>query len=167
MNSPKQDSRNEWLLASDEELLRHCRIEACKASGPGGQHVNKTSSAIRLVHLPSGLSASSSESRSQHENRLKSLRKLRLAIALNSRSQQAFRLADEDMELSPKNKRYHLWIAAIFDQLELSGFQSAPAAAALGFSTSRLNRLLARDAKIWQAFNCQRQRHGLPPLSKH
>lgn len=45
------------------------RYEAIKASGPGGQHVNKTSSAIRATHLPTGLSTLAQEERSQLMNR--------------------------------------------------------------------------------------------------
>lgn len=40
-----------------------------KASGPGGQHRNKTASAVRLTHLPTGLSVTATEDRSQHVNR--------------------------------------------------------------------------------------------------
>jgi peptide chain release factor len=57
---------------SAEEL----QIEAMRSSGPGGQHVNKTSSAIRITHLPSGLSAIAREERSQHRNRKLALARL-------------------------------------------------------------------------------------------
>jgi peptide chain release factor 2 len=45
------------------------RIDAYRASGPGGQNVNKVSSAIRITHLPTGMVAQSQNSRSQHDNR--------------------------------------------------------------------------------------------------
>jgi protein subunit release factor B len=74
------------LPESDEELLRECEVETFRASGPGGQHVNKTESAVRLRHLPSGLVATSRESRSQHQNKAACLRKLRAEAArLNHR----------------------------------------------------------------------------------
>ena len=72
--------RNDWLAASDELLLRECRLEFRKASGNGGQKVNKTSSAVRLSHEPSGLVVTSAESRSQHENRRHALKALRMNI---------------------------------------------------------------------------------------
>lgn len=48
---------------------RDLRFETMRASGPGGQHVNRTESAVRVTHLPTGLQAAASEERSQHRNR--------------------------------------------------------------------------------------------------
>jgi protein subunit release factor B len=65
------------LPESDEDLLRECEVETFRSSGPGGQHVNKTESAVRLRHLPSGVVVTSREERSQHRNKAICLEKLR------------------------------------------------------------------------------------------
>jgi protein subunit release factor B len=73
------------FLADDAHLLAQCAIDTYRASGPGGQKRNKTSSAVRLRHLPSELIVIAEESRSQHENKAKALRRLRQAFMLKLR----------------------------------------------------------------------------------
>lgn len=68
------------LPESDGDLLRECEVETFRSSGPGGQHVNKTESAVRLRHLPSGLVVTSQQERSQYRNKSICLRKLREKI---------------------------------------------------------------------------------------
>lgn len=65
------------LPEADEDLLRECEVETFRSSGPGGQHVNKTESGVRLRHLPSGLVVTSQQERSQHRNKALCLQKLR------------------------------------------------------------------------------------------
>ena len=68
------------LPDSDEGLLRECEVDTFRSSGPGGQHVNKTETAVRLTHLPSGVVVTSRELRSQHQNKASCLKKLRKKI---------------------------------------------------------------------------------------
>lgn len=74
------------LPESDTDLLRECEVDTFRSSGPGGQHVNKTESAVRLRHLPSGAVVTSQQERSQHRNKSLCLQKLREKVAkLNHR----------------------------------------------------------------------------------
>src|SRR5271170_7226973 len=74
-----------WTVLTDEQLLAQCEVDTYRASGPGGQKRNKTSSAVRMRHPPSGLIVIAEESRSQHENRAKALKRLRQAFFLKIR----------------------------------------------------------------------------------
>lgn len=71
------------------------QIDTYRASGAGGQHVNKTSSAIRITHLPSGVVVTCQDQRSQHKNRDKAMRHLRSILLEEERSRQAADIASE------------------------------------------------------------------------
>lgn len=57
-------------------LEQEVEVETYRASGPGGQHRNVTDSAVRLLHRPSGVRVSATESRSQHQNREQAFQRL-------------------------------------------------------------------------------------------
>src|SRR6185436_18709046 len=75
-----------------ERLERDCDLEFFVAGGPGGQHRNKTSSAVRLTHRPTGIVVVASERRSQHQNRAEALERL------------AWRLAERARKRKPRKK---------------------------------------------------------------
>ena len=62
---------------SDEVLLAQCRVETFRAGGPGGQHQNKTETAVRIVHLATGISSVARDERSQLRNRHLAISRLR------------------------------------------------------------------------------------------
>ena len=68
------------LAQDDEALLRDCEVSTFIGGGPGGQHRNKTASAVRLVHLPTGVTVTATERRSQLRNRGAALERLRAVL---------------------------------------------------------------------------------------
>src|SRR5205823_7673499 len=79
--------RATWSRLTEDQLLARCAVDTYRASGPSGQKRNKTSSAVRLRHAPTGLTVIAEESRSQHENKAKALRRLSHALFLHLRDE--------------------------------------------------------------------------------
>lgn len=69
------------------------KMEVFRASGAGGQHINKTSSAVRLIHIPTGIVVACQEERSQLQNKNKAMQMLKTKLYLREKEEQEARLA--------------------------------------------------------------------------
>jgi len=172
-------SRIDWTTLNDAQLLAQCEVDTYRASGPGGQKRNKTSSAVRIRHLPSGLIVIAEESRSQHENRVKALKRLRQAFylklrevisteGLSSISQRtelaSVRSLSGKLEVGRRDERFWPVVGLVLDVLEATEARVSEAAAALGVSTGHLIDFLETEPKVWEQANQLRQRFGHKPL---
>jgi ribosome-associated protein len=98
------------LALPDDALLAGCEETFFIGGGPGGQHRNKTESAVRLVHPPTGLTVTATERRSQPQNRAVALARLRErleALARRPKPRRATRptRASKERRLSEKKRR--------------------------------------------------------------
>ena len=69
---------------SDGIFLSECKIETFRSNGKGGQHANKTESAVRLTHIKSGIQVMCQDERSQYLNKIKCIKELRIRIEKNN-----------------------------------------------------------------------------------
>jgi RF-1 domain len=163
-----------FRFLSDEQLLAQCRVDHYRGSGPGGQKRNKTSNAVRLAHLPSGISATATESRSLKENHLHCLRRLRVKIAAEIREPiDPIRFEvpdwflsvrhDRKIEVSHRHELYAATAGLILDLLAING-NPAAVAVNLGVTTTAIIKLLESETAWWAAANDIRSKQGLSVL---
>jgi hypothetical protein len=175
IRNPKSSGRSAWTDLDDGALLGQCEVDTYRASGPGGQKRNKTSSAVRLRHLPSGLIVIAEESRSQHENKAKALRRLRKALYLELREplgEEPGRHPDftaaldveSRLHVGARDARFWPAVGIVLDVLAAVEARVSEAAERLGVSTGNLIGFLEIDPKVWQQANVLRARFGQKPL---
>lgn len=166
--------QNSLRFLSDEQLLAQCRVDHYRGSGPGGQKRNKTSNAVRITHLPTGIAATATESRSLTENHLHCLRRLRIKIAAEVREPLdpvQFEVPDwfltirrdRKIELSHRHSFYSATAGLVLDLLSLAG-NPAAVAVSLGVSTTAVIKILQAESAWWAASNDIRRRMGLGNL---
>ncbi|KAG0612514.1 hypothetical protein M758_6G033600 [Ceratodon purpureus] len=175
----------DWLKLTDGELQRQCRVETLRSSGPGGQHRNKTESAVRLLHLPTGLVAFAAEDRSQHKNRSKAFKRLREVIAMEVRrpvelkgyrtppelmrilpsGPKASRKREGGQKIGPNHDDFVQGVQPLLDLLGATKGSISECAAILGLSTGALSRLVVSDMMLWKGVNNLRAAYNLKPLS--
>jgi hypothetical protein len=165
----------DYLALDDDALLRQCRIDYRRDSGPGGQKRNKVESAVRLTHTTSGVVAHAAEDRSQHVNKRRALRRLRTNIAHSVR-----RPVDLDAPFDNECAGLLPWTSAqpigaksalrpraeqaLLDVLDACGGSIGDAATYLGGSTGQLSKVLTKETRLKDAANSIRRRFDLGPL---
>lgn len=155
-------------------LWEQCEVRRQRRSGPGGQHRNKVETAVRLVHRPTGVQAEASERRSQAENRQVALRRLRLQLALEIRTERTeaslpspqwrSRLGQGRLSLSASSDDFPTLLAEALDVLALVDWDVKHAAQRLAVTPSQLRKLLEKEPHAATLLNQQRLARGLRPL---
>ncbi|MBA4107821.1 MAG: peptide chain release factor-like protein [Pirellula sp.] len=154
-----------------DELLADCRVDRTRGSGPGGQHRNKTETAIVITHLPTGVRGEASERRSQGENLTQAKFRLRLELAIDVRAPRgeassplwAGRVGGERMTISPAHDDFPAILAEALDCLAAEEWSAPAAAAWLRISTSHLVKLLKLAPRALGLLNAEQAAKGLRP----
>jgi len=171
-------ARDAAILASDEELVRQCDVDRYRASGPGGQHRNKTESAVRVRHRATGVQAHADDSRSQHENKARAVKRLRAHLALELRapvdlatwapSPRLAALVDGGAarlgEKTRQTAEFWVAMAALLDLVFACDVEVSTAGERLGLGTAPLAKLLTADEQVLRTINQERARRSLRPL---
>jgi len=121
----------------DEDL----EIEAFRAGGPGGQNVNKVSSAVRIKHIPTGIVVACQEERSQHKNKAKAMKLLRAKILEQEEAK-----ADKERE---KERRIQVGTAARSEKIRTYNFpQNRVTDHRIGFTINNLDRVIEGELDL-------------------
>jgi len=170
------DSAERYLSLDDHALVQQCSVDHYRSSGPGGQKRNKTSSAVRLRHHPTGLSVTAADDRSQRVNMVRAIRRLREAIALRVRAELGLEryqpsellgsciTPDGRIAVGQRNDRYFFAVGEVLDVLAACGMRVSDAAVRIGISTAHLVKFIQNDPKMWDRVNQMRSEAGVKPL---
>jgi len=154
-----------------DDLLRDCEVVRTRRSGPGGQHRNKVETAVVVEHRPTGLRAEASERRSQVQNKAEAVRRLRLRLALEVRTERnepsemwRSRCSGGRVAINPKHEDYPAMLAEALDVIAMCDADVAAAAQRLTCSTSQLVKLLRHERRALEQVNVSRAERDLSPL---
>jgi len=161
-----------------EQLIAGCDTQRTRRGGPGGQHRNKTETAIVVTHRDTGISGQASERRSQKDNREAAIFRLRLNLAVAVRCEKDS--ADESsipsdlwlgrvrggkLSVSVNHADFPALVAEALDWIFAFEFDlSAAAKSKLGLSTSQLIKFLKQCPEAWLLVQQRRHDNGMPRL---
>ena len=157
-----------------DELLAACDVQFVRRSGPGGQHRNKVSTGVVLIHRPTGIKAEASERRSQAENRTAACFRLRVNLALEVRTRPPAadvpsplwrsRCRGGRIAVSPTHDDFPALLAEALDAIAVSRFDPKLAGERLGCTASQIVKFLKKDPRAILQVNEARSAQGLHPL---
>ncbi len=172
---------------TDDQLMAECSLAFTRRSGPGGQHRNKTETAVTLTHRSSNVSAEASEARSQADNRREALRRLRLKLAVEVRTQLTgdtssiatapsstsrepsalwlSRRHGQRITVASEHADFPALLAEALDALADAAYHPSEASRRLGISSSQLIALLRKHPPALEQLNRHRASIGKPPLN--
>ena len=153
-------------------LLRECEQTPVRRSGPGGQHRNKTSTGVVLLHRPTGVRAEANERRTRTDNLRVAVERLRLNLALTVRgpapagpsAKWVARVRGGRFVLSAAHEDFPALLAEALDALAAHEQEVVAAAPWLGVTPTQLVKLLAKEPRALAALNAERARRGLRAL---
>ena len=175
----------EFLLADDSNLMNQCEVHIYKASGPGGQHRNKVSSAIRLHHKATGITATANDSRSQHDNKKRALTRMRMNLAVRLRKPidlESFEIPEilkdcifvpkktasqssHKLQIGRKDARFWTISAILLDMLAGANGKLGDVAKRLEISTGNLTKVFKIDRHLIEAVQNIRKKNNLKPIN--
>jgi hypothetical protein len=157
-----------------EILLRDCEIRHGRRRGPGGQHRNKTESAVNLLHTPTGIEGQAAERRSQFDNLRVAVKRLRVNLALEVRTASLAEAAptslwlsrrhDERIACNPDHDDFAPLLAEALDVVFAHHGHIPGSARQLGVTSSQLIKFLKQESRALLRVNQERQRLGLRSL---
>lgn len=156
-----------------EELLKQCHIRHERRRGPGGQHRNKTESAVVIRHEPTGVEGQAAERRSQADNHRMAVKRLRINLAVEVRAATDAETAPSDLWrsrcragkiwCSAEHADFATLLAEALDVIAILHGHLDTSAAQLGCTPTQLAKFLSKEPLAFQQMNAVRLRHGLPP----
>lgn len=159
------------VLLSDDELLRDCVVRHGRRRGPGGQHRNKTESAVVIIHTPTGVEGQAAERRSQFDNHRMAVKRLRLNLALQVRSTElansspsalwCSRRHDDRIACNSDHADFPVVLAEALDVIMEHQAHISGAALQLGITPSQLIKLLKQEPRAFAGVNTARRERGL------
>jgi len=157
-----------------EQLLTQCDVQFVRRSGPGGQHRNKVSTAVVLLHRPTGVKAEANERRSQAENRTAAILRLRINLALEVRTNRETtdvpsplwrsRCRAGRIEVSPTHDDFPTLLAEALDALAVSQFDPKLVGKRFRCTASQMVKFLKKEPRAILQVNQARSGQGLHPL---